>query len=481
MTVRAALGLLPPGARVTGTVNWRGDNVLAWTPARRRQWLGSRVGVVFQDPGTSMNPCLTVGAHLNEVLKLAATDSDSQPKQRAHSLLDMVHLPDPEHILKRFAHELSGGQLQRVGLALALAGEPDLLVADEPTTSLDAALRNEIMDLMEELQHGQGLALLHVTHDVSLIRQRAERVVVIDQGRTLEQGTTTEILDASTQPVTRELVDAADMAPLVHPQGVDQAIGLDVKGVSYGYPARWSLLGRSVATPVLDQLSFQVRKGEIYGLVGSSGVGKTTLAKLLAGHLQPTAGQIEPRHPAAAGQARPVQLIFQSPTTALDPRWTCEQSLTAAAKAGGWESTGLAVQEALAAVELDLSHLGRRPHELSGGQRQRVALARALAASPAVLVADEPAASLDLPGRRRMLALLAQHCHEKGTALVLISHDLRLIRSVAGRIGILFEGRIVEELSAGTAPNHPITRRLFGEEAGRPGSVSGSPGNAGTH
>jgi peptide/nickel transport system ATP-binding protein len=481
MTVRAALGLLPHGARVTGLVNWRGSNVLSWTPERRRQWLASHVGIVFQDPGTSLNPCLTIGAHLDEVLKLAVADSNSQRRKRALSLLDRVHLPDPEHILKRFAHELSGGQQQRVGLALALAGEPDLLVADEPTTSLDAALRNEIMDLVEELQHDHGLALLHVTHDVSLIRQRAERVVVIAEGKTLEQGTTTEVLDASTQPVTRELVDASSMPPLVSPENVDPTISLDVKGVNFGYPARWSLLGRSVATPVLDQLSFQVRKGEIYGLVGSSGSGKTTLAKLLAGHLRPTAGRIETVYPAAAGQARPVQLIFQSPTTALDSRWTCEQSLAVAARAGGRKSVEQAVREALAAVDLDLSHLGRRPHELSGGQRQRVALARALVVSPAVLVADEPAASLDLPGRRRMLALLAQHCHEKGTALVLISHDLRLIRSVAVRTGILFEGRIIEELDAGTAPNHPVTQQLFGEEVGRPGPASGSPGNAGTH
>jgi len=465
MTVRACLGLLPRGAETTGSIRWRGEDLADWSSERRRSWLGRGVGVVFQDAGASLNPCFSIGDHLDELIRLVARSSATDRRLRALALLEDVCLPDPVRMLKRFPHELSGGQQQRVGLALALAGQPQLLVADEPTTSLDPDLQAEIMELIEAQRRQRGLALLHVTHDVGLIRKRADRLIVIVDGRTVEAGPVERILTAPAHAVTRELVAAATLPPRLSRPRPDMPIGLKVEGLEFAYPGRWSFSGRSSATPVLKGLSFQVGKGEVYGLVGRSGAGKSTLARLIAGFLEPTAGCINPAGRQHGKGPWPAQLIFQSPGSALDPRRSCGYSIREAARAAGANHSADSIQELLASVGLAIACLQRFPWELSGGQRQRVALARALAAQPAVLVADEPAVSLDLPARKRLLDLLEESCRRRGTALVLISHDLPLVCSVASRIGILSEGKIVDEFAAGDLPELPVGRLLFDQES----------------
>lgn len=462
VSLRAALGLLPAAVRVEGRVLWEGDDVLVWPAARRRGLLGRRIGLVFQDPGASLNPCLTVGRHLDEVLARLTDLRGHDRRARGDDLLRQVRLHDAGLWRARYPHQLSGGQQQRVALALALAGDPDLLVADEPTTSLDAVVRGEVLDLLDELQARRGLALIHVTHDLALVRGRAGRVAVLAAGAVVEQDAAAAILAGGAHPVTRDFVAAARAAPARSPAPPAPPV-LSVKGLQARYGRR---RGPGDAG-VLRGLDLQLEQGRVYGLLGVSGAGKTTLARVLAGFHDAAAGSVE--SPAGRpGGPRPVQLVFQNPAAALDPRLSAAAAVAEAAAAAGEAAPEARARELLAAADLPPEAWSLRPHALSGGQRQRVALARTLAAAPRIIVADEPAASLDPPARLRLLATLAAACRDRGVALLLISHDPGLLRRAADRIGVLSDGVLVDEFPVDGHPDHPLARRLWDGSAARP-------------
>lgn len=451
VSLRAALGLLPRGARVDGRVFWQGEDTAVWSSRRRRGLLGRSVGVVWQDPGASLNPVLTVGTHLDEVLRRLTGLRGAVLRERGDALLAAVRLDDPTAWRRRYAHQLSGGQQQRVALALALAGEPELLVADEPTTSLDPPVRGEVLALLDGLKVDRGLALIHVTHDLALIRGRADEVVVVAAGRTVESGPAAMVLAGSDQPVTRAFLDAARPAPPRAPAPAAPVV-LEARGLVAGYGG----------ATVLRGVDLRLERGRVTGLLGASGAGKTTIARVLAGFLPAASGRlVGPAADAGRGRPRPVQLVFQNPAAALDPRRSVEAEVRAAAAAAGAVDPRAAARDLLAAVGLPADACARPAHALSGGQRQHAALARTLAASPRVVVADEPAASLDPPSRLRLVALLETLCRDRGVALLLISHDPDLLRRCADRIGVLAGGIVVDEFPGDGGPTHPEARRLW--------------------
>jgi len=449
----ALLGLVPPGAVVRGVVRWRGESLDA---AGRRRLLGRELALLPQDPVASLDPVWRVGDQLRETLRCHGVPR-GELDARVASLLRDVQLPGGRDILRRYPHQLSGGQCQRLLLALALAGEPSLLLADEPTTNLDRPTADALLATLRRLVEERGLALLLITHDLAVAAAMADEVVVLDGGRIVERGAPDRLLGAPRAALTRELVTALG-APVPPPSARpdDAAPVLTARGL------RWRPPG--ARHDVVRGVDLTVAAAERVALVGESGGGKTSLALLLAGLARPREGRVE-----IAGQPRrgphPVQLVFQNPYRSLDPRQRCLDTVREAVLAAG-VPPGRA-DEATAAwlrdVELPESLWSRRPHALSGGQRQRVALARALAARPLVLVADEPTSSQDLLTRHRLLSLLLRLQERHRLALLLVTHDLELARRHGERLLVVYGGVVVEECPASVEPRHPYSRYLWGE------------------
>jgi peptide/nickel transport system ATP-binding protein len=432
---RALLGLLPAGAARSGQVLWRGTEMTGEAAWRRVR--GREIGLVLQDPQMALNPVLRVGDQVAAPLRRHGALSRREAWARAVALLAEVRLENPAVLARRHPHELSGGMRQRVGIAAALAGAPSLLVADEPTSSLDLAAERDILLLLRDLQRSRGLALVFVTHDLALVPVVASRVLVLEHGRCVEQGSAADVLAAPAHPATRALL--VDPPPAAPPRAAAPLL-LSARGLT----VRRTAGGQS--RDVVRGCDLDLREGELVGLAGASGCGKTTLARALAGHLPYSGTLVLPR----GGQRRAVQLAFQDPAAALDPR---QSVLAAVAEAAA--VTGLSAGAARAAayqlfeeVGLAADRADRLPHELSGGQQRRVVLARALAADPAVLIADEPTSSVDPPTRTRLLALLAALRARRGLAILLISHDLPLLRRSCQRV-VVMAGGVVTEVWSG--------------------------------
>jgi len=446
---RALLGLLPAGAARAGRVVLRGEEMTG--EAAWRQVRGRQIGLVLQDPETALNPVLRVGDQVAAPLRHHARLSRREAWARAVALLAEVRLPQPEALAHRHPHELSGGMRQRVGLAAALAASPSLLVADEPTTSLDLTTQRDILVLLRDLQRSRRLALVFVTHDLALVPVVASRVMVLDRGVVVEEGSVDRVLSAPAHAATRALLVEAPAAP--QPSWAAAPV-LSARGLT----VRRTAGGRR--REVVAGVDLDLHAGEIVGLAGESGCGKTTLARALAGHL-PYAGVLTlPR----GGARRAVQLVFQDPAASLDPRQTALAAVAEAAAATGQarEAARRTARTLLAEVGLAEDRAGCLPHELSGGQQRRVVLARALAAEPEVLIADEPTSSVDPPMRTRILALLAELQVRRGLSILLISHDLPLLRRSCQRVAVMTAGIIVEVFpaAAGAEPRHPCSREL---------------------
>ena len=452
--VLAVLGLLPPGAVVAGDLAWRGEPAVPG-PAQRR-WLGRGIGTLFQDPLASLDPVVRVGDQLVETLRALHGGGRREAGRRALALLAETRLPDPAAIARRYAHQLSGGERQRVALALALAGDPALLIADEPATALDAGVRAAVTALLGDLVRRRGMSLLMVTHDPVLTVGLADRVLRLEAGR---------LVDAAPPPPAV----AAGLAMGVDDSGsggVDEghaggrgAPALACRGVVVQYAGHG---GRPGVTAVRGA-DLTVGAGSSLALVGESGSGKTSLARVACGHLRPAAGSVEVGgRPGPGRPHRAAQMIFQDPYASLDPRQSCGDAVAEAARAAGATVAAARAASArlLAAAGLEPDVARRRPHALSGGQRQRVAIARALAAGPALLVADEPTGSLDPAAAARLIEVLARFRREAGCGLLLITHDLALARRTCGSLAVMFDGRVVELLPAGAPPRHPYTRAL---------------------
>ncbi|GAA4363162.1 ABC transporter ATP-binding protein [Nocardioides caricicola] len=478
MTARAVIGLLPEGAVATGSVRLRGEEVLGLPEDQLRRIRGRRVAMVFQEPQTALNPVRTIGWQLSEALRAHGRVRGKAARERAIELLREVEIPDPEERLGFYPHQLSGGQKQRVVLALALANEPELLLADEPTTALDVTVQAEILALLRRIRDRTGTSIVIITHNMGVVAHIADRVVVLRQGEVVEEAETHELFARPRHSYTRQLLAAVPRLPVpgeMHavPEPEDSAgvpaLEYDDVRVHYGSRMRGRVL------PAVDGVTLRLDRGQVLGLVGESGSGKTTLGRLAAG-LVPLAGgrvRVGGEDLAAARGRRRVDLrrrlafVHQDPEASLDPRFSIGDAIREPLDVhgvGSRRSRDERVLELLDAVRLPASFLQRRPRELSGGQRQRVALARALTLDPELLIADEPTSALDVSVQAEVLELFASLQRRLGFACVFISHDLAVVNKVADQVAVLRAGKVVESGPAARVfgdPAHEYTRRLL--------------------
>ena len=470
-TVLAATGLLDaPGAVVAGSSVLAGQQELVGAPARTlRRVHGGRIGFVFQDPGTSLNPLLTVERQITESLETHRQLTRRRARVRALELLEAVGLPDVQHRLRNYPHQLSGGQRQRVMIAIALACDPELLIADEPTTALDVTTQAQIIALVRDLQREFGTAVVWISHDLGVIGEVADTVTVLRGGEAVEQAPVDSIFDAPRQSYTRELLDARPV--LGHPirTAPDTATLLDVSDLDVKF---------SVSTPTgpmvihaVKDVSFQIRRGTTLGLVGESGSGKSTVAAALTGLLKPDGGRalldgtdvLTVKRRDRKAVRRRIGLVFQDSFSSLNPRIPVGVSI-AEPLAGPAKGRQVRVRELVDSVELPADYAARYPHELSGGERQRVNIARALAAAPELLILDEATASLDVSVQAKVLDLLTRLQHERGLTYLFIGHDLAVIERMSHDVLVLRGGESVEYRAAAELfahPEHDYTRTLL--------------------
>ncbi|MGX9884002.1 dipeptide ABC transporter ATP-binding protein [Streptomyces sp. NPDC002276] len=465
------------GADVGGSVRVAGIDVREASDADLGRLRGGKAAMVFQDPLSSLDPYYAIGDQIAEVYRVHARVSRRAARARAVDVLDRVGIPDAVRRSRSRPHEFSGGMRQRALIAMALACEPDLLIADEPTTALDVTVQAQILDLLHTLREETGLGLLLVTHDVGVAAESVDEILVMRHGRAVEHGPVGTVLGAPTAQYTRDLLgavprvdarralsgappnassetssEASSEAPSAAPEVVLEATGLRRE---FGRGKR--------AFAAVDDVSLTVHRGETLGIVGESGSGKTTLGRMLVGLLKPTAGEIKP-----GGGVRPdVQMVFQDPVSSLNPRRSVGESIADPLRARGERDEQRIrgrVRELLERVGLEGAHYDRYPHEFSGGQRQRVGIARALAADPRVIVCDEPVSALDVTTQAQVVALLGELQRELGLALVFVAHDLAVVRQVSDRVAVMRRGRIVEQGPADEvydSPQDPYTKQLL--------------------
>ncbi|OZI26893.1 peptide ABC transporter ATP-binding protein [Bordetella genomosp. 9] len=472
---RAILGLTPPPlVRVGGRILVEGTDITQAAPSVLRRLRGARIGMVFQEPMTSLNPSMTIGRQLEEGLALHRRDlGTAARRKRILDMLARVGLRDPEGALKAWPHEFSGGMRQRMMLASVMLLAPALLVADEPTTALDAVVQRDVLELMVGLTREHGTAVLMISHDLPMVARYTERVVVMSQGEVVESGRTADLLAQPQHPYTRKLLQAMPRRmPARLPSR--EAPVVEVRQLVVDYAGRQRMLSRTAAKRALDGVSLAVHPREVVAVVGGSGSGKTTLGRAIAGLVAPTEGQILFRgRPVKRGDAAwndyrlNCQMVFQDPYSSLDPRMTIAQlvgeALRLAPGLGAADKTRR-VGEALDEVGLSAEHGARYPHELSGGQRQRVAIARAVVRRPSFVIADEPVSALDVTVRAQILDLFADLQRRHGFSCLFISHDLGVVEQVADRVIVMQDGAIVEQGTRDQifdAPQQDYTRRLL--------------------
>ncbi|WP_329271223.1 ABC transporter ATP-binding protein [Streptomyces sp. NBC_01451] len=466
------------GAEVGGTIRVAGTDVRQASEAELRRLRGAKAAMVFQDPLSSLDPYYAVGDQIAEVYRVHTRVSRRAARARAVDVLDRVGIPDAVRRSRSRPHEFSGGMRQRALIAMALACEPGLLIADEPTTALDVTVQAQILDLLHTLREETGMGLLLVTHDVGVAAESVDDVLVMRHGRAVEYGPVAAVLGAPAQAYTRELLAAVPRvdARRVRADASGSGSGSDA-GSGSGSGSEEVVLeavglrrefGRGKrAFAAVDDVSLTVRRGETLGIVGESGSGKTTLGRMLVGLLEPTAGEVRYEGRVRSGAGPAVQMVFQDPVASLNPRRSVGESIADPLRARGERDEGRVrgrVGELLERVGLDPAHFGRYPHEFSGGQRQRVGIARALAAEPRVIVCDEPVSALDVTTQAQVVALLGELQRELGLALVFVAHDLAVVRQVSDRVAVMKGGRIVESGPADQVydnPSAPYTRQLL--------------------
>lgn len=475
VTAHSILRLLPyPLARhPSGSIQYGGQDLLGLGEKPLRQIRGDRIAMIFQEPMTSLNPLHNLEKQINEVLLLHKGLSGKQATARTLELLDLVGIPEPAKRLKALPHELSGGQRQRVMIAMALANEPELLIADEPTTALDVTVQLKILDLLKDLQARLGMSLLLISHDLNLVKRIAHRVCVMQQGRIVEQAECQTLFSAPQHPYTQMLINA-------EPTGgpADTAAGpplLEVRDLRVWFPIRKGLLRRTVDhVKAVENIHFSLPRGRTLGIVGESGSGKSTLGLAIL-RLIASQGQIrfdsQDLQGMDANQVRPLrrqmQVVFQDPFGSLSPRMSVADIVGEGLRIhgiGDAESQQAAIIAALQEVGLDPETRHRYPHEFSGGQRQRIAIARALVLKPALILLDEPTSALDRTVQRQVVELLRSLQQKYNLTYLFISHDLAVVKALSHQLMVIKQGQVVEQGEADTVfatPQHPYTRQLL--------------------
>lgn len=469
------MGLLASNARVSGSVLVKGTEMLGTNVATLRKFRGREVAYIFQEPMTALNPVYTIGFQIIETLRTHFDISTEAARARAVELLTMVEIPNPEASVDKYPHQLSGGQRQRAMIAQSLACDPSLLIADEPTTALDVTVQAEILDLMRNLKNKLNSAVLLITHDMGVVADLADKILVMKDGFTVEQGTSDQIFNAPKHPYTISLLNSVPKLGSAATRNlVSDASGgpvLSLKDVVIEYPKR----GRVPAFTAAKDVSFDIQRGEILGLVGESGSGKTTVGRAAIGLLPVKSGSIEivgkEISKASAKQLSEIRthtgIVFQDPASSLNPRLPIGESIGEPlflAKVAKGADLDVRVEELLDMVELPRSYRNRYPHELSGGQRQRVGIARALSMSPDILIADEPTSALDVSIQARFLELLQELQDRLNFACLFISHDIAVVEILAHRIAVMQHGVLVEIGDRDQIlrnPRHEYTQKLL--------------------
>ena len=474
LTAQSIMRLLPSHAHYQGQILFEDEDLLLAPEAKLQQLRGDKIGIIFQEPMTSLNPLHTIEKQISENILQHQTLSKSEAQQRTLELLHEVGIPEPQKRLNSYPHELSGGQRQRVMIAMALANNPRLLIADEPTTALDVTLQEQILHLLQKLQAKFGLAVLLISHDLSLVKRFAQRVAVMQQGLIVETNTTNTLFNTPQHPYTQLLLAAEpDGAP--EPIATNAPTLLSIDDLRLWFPIKKGFWQRVVDhIKAIDGLKLHLKAGETLGVVGESGSGKSTLAFAITRLTTVTEGSIvfqgQDLVPLSQNQLRNVrkdlQIVFQDPYGSLSPRLSVGQIVSE-----GLELLGLTkleqqqrVIEALEAVELDPESRHRYPHEFSGGQRQRIAIARALVLKPKLLILDEPTSALDRTVQKQIVLLLRRLQSERGFACIFISHDLKVVKAMSHRVLVMRHGVIVESNDAHslfTNPQHPYTQQLL--------------------
>ena len=507
-TAMSLLGLLPKNSHVRGSIELGGRQLVGADARELRSIRGREVSVIFQEPMTALNPVYTIGFQIGEMLRSHNAMSPKAARARAIELLTMVEIPDPERRIDSYPHQLSGGQRQRAMIAQSLACDPELLIADEPTTALDVTVQAEILKLMRDLKDRIDAGIVLITHDMGVVADMADRVLVMKDGRIVESGTADEVFNRPDRPVHRAvaqcrspprsgdqrrragnhrrtapaqgapdvsgtLTKPVEVTPEVHRAGLADGVEpiVDLVDVAIEYPKR----GRTPAFRAVEGLTLQLGVGEVMGLVGESGSGKTTIGRALVGLLPIVQGSATVVGSSLVGVntkdlrnvRRDVSFVFQDPGSSLNPRLPIGESIGEPLLLHG-EAKGAVlskrVEELLDRVQLPRSMRNRYPHELSGGQRQRVGIARALALEPKLLIADEPTSALDVSVQAKVLDLLQELQQEKGFACLFISHDLAVVEILARRIAVMHHGHLVELGTREQILNDPAqayTKRLI--------------------
>ena len=472
VTARTVMGLLSKRAVVSeaSTVAYDGSNILKFSERARRKLRGDRISMIFQEPMSSLNPIYTIGSQIVEAIRVHRRISKRDAQKRALELLEHVQIPDPAARLMQYPHQLSGGQRQRVMIAMALANDPDVLIADEPTTALDVTVQAQILNLIRNLQKELGMAVILITHDLTVVRQFSDYVYVMQLGEVREHNTT-EALFANPQDAYTKHLLASEPRGQANPLPEGSDVILDAKGVRVAFMMRHGTFLKPAMRELVavDSLDLTLRRHETLGLVGESGSGKTTFGQAILRLNTPESGEIhfdhQPIHGLSRAEMRPLrarmQVVFQDPFSSLNPRMTIGQIIEEGLVVNRLGATKAErqdrVREALIAAGMPGNILSRFPHEFSGGQRQRIAIARAIALEPEFILLDEPTSALDLSVQAQIIELLRKLQDERGLSYLFISHDLKVVRALCHRVIVMQHGKIVEEGPVNEVLSHPKT------------------------